>query len=48
MTRLQVDDQPVEQNASFMEATIQTASPTMSRVKLTRPIVPPERTEEEN
>ena len=48
LTRLQVDDQPVEQNASFMEATTQTASPTMSRVELTRPITPPDRTEEEN
>ena len=48
LTRLQVDDQPVEQNASFMEATTQTASPTMSRVELTRTIAPPDRTEEEN
>ena len=48
MTRLQVDDQPVEQNASFMEATTQTVSPTMSRVELTRPIIPPHRMEEEN
>ena len=47
-TRLQVDDQPVEQNASFMEATTQTDSPTMSRVELTRPIAPQDRTEEEN
>ena len=48
LTRLQVDDWPVEQNASFVEATTQTASPTMSGVKLTRPITPPDRTEEEN
>ena len=40
-TRLQV-----EQNASFMEVTTQTASPTMSGVELTRPIAPPDRTEE--
>ena len=31
-----------------MEATTQTASPTMSGVGLTRPIVPPDRTEMEN
>ena len=31
-----------------MEATTQTASPTMPRVELTRPIAPPDRTEEEN
>ena len=31
-----------------MEATTQTASPTMSRVELTRPITPPDRMEEEN
>ena len=43
-----VDDQPVEQNTSFMEATTQTASPTMSGVELTRPIAPPDRMEEEN
>ena len=48
MIRLQVDDQPVEQNASFMKATTQTASPTMSRVELTRPIIPLDRMEEEN
>ena len=40
--------QPVEQNTSFMEATTQTASPAMSSVELTRPITPPDRTEEEN
>ena len=48
LTRLQVDDWPVEQNARFMEATTQTASPTMSRVELTRPTAPPDRMEEEN
>ena len=47
-TRLQVDDHPVEQNASFMEATTQTASPTMSVVELTRPIALLDRMEEEN
>ena len=31
-----------------MEATTQIASPTMSEVELTRPITPPDRTEEEN
>ena len=31
-----------------MEATTQTASPTMSGVELTRPIAPLDRTEEEN
>ena len=31
-----------------MEATTQTASPTMSGVKLTRPMAPPDRMEEEN
>ena len=41
-------DQPFEQDASFMEATTQTASPTMSNVELTRPITPPDRMEEEN
>ena len=43
-----VGNQPVEQNTSFMEATTQTASPPMSGVGLTRPITPPDRTEEEN
>ena len=43
-----VGNQPVEQNISFMEANTQTASPTMSSVELTRPIAPPDRTEEEN
>ena len=31
-----------------MEATTQTTSPAMSGVELTRPITPPDRTEEEN
>ena len=43
-----VGNQPVEQNTSFMEATTQTTSPAMSNVELTRPITPPDRTEEEN
>ena len=43
-----VDDRPVEQNTSFTEATTQTASPTMSRAALTRPIAPPDRRKEEN
>ena len=47
-TRFQVDDWPVKQNASFMEATTQTTSPTISGVKLTRPIALLNRTEEEN
>ena len=41
-------NQPVEQDTSFMEATIQTASPAMSDVELTGPIIPPDRTEEES
>ena len=41
-------DQPVEQDTSFMEATTQTTSPTMSNVELTGPITPPDRTEEDN
>ena len=41
-------NQPVEQDASFMEVTTQTASPTMSNVELTGPIAPPDRMEEEN
>ena len=43
-----VGNQPVEQNTSFMGATIHTASPAMSSVELTRPITPLDRTEEEN
>ena len=43
-----VGNQPVEQNTSFMEATTQTASPTMSGVELTRPIAPLDRMEDEN
>ena len=43
-----VDDQPVEQNTSFMDTTTQTTSPIMSGVELTRPIAPPDRMEEEN
>ena len=41
-------NQPVEKDASFMEATTQTASPTMSDIELTGPITPPDRMEEEN
>ena len=41
-------DPPCEQNSIFMDATPQTTSPTMSRVKLTGPISPPDRMEEEN
>ena len=47
-TRLQVDDQPVGQNASLMEANIQGASPTMSGIRLTSPIASPDGMEEEN
>ena len=43
-----IDNQPVEQNTSFMEATTQTISPAMSWVELTRPITPLDRMEEEN
>ena len=48
LTRLQVDDQPVGQDTSLMEAATQTASTTMSRVELTSPITSPDQTEEEN
>ena len=41
-------NQPVEQKTTFMEATTQIASPTMSNVELTRPITPLDRMEEEN
>ena len=41
-------NQPVEQDTSFMEATTQTVSPTMSDVELTGPITPLDRMEEEN
>ena len=44
----QVGHQPYEQNTSFMEATTQTTSPTVSGVELTKPITPPDRMEEEN
>ena len=47
-TRLQVYDQPVGQDASLMEAATQTASTTMSRVKLTSPITSLDQMEEEN
>ena len=47
-TGLQVDEQPVGQNASLMEATTQAASPTMSGVKLMSPIASPDGMEEEN
>ena len=43
-----MDNQPIGQDASLMEATTQTASITMSRVDLTSPIAPPDETEEEN
>ena len=43
-----VGNQPVEQNTGFMEATTQATSPAMSGVELTRPLPPPDRTEEEN
>ena len=43
-----LDDQPGEQNAHFMEAATQTASPVMSDVKLTGHIAPLDRMEEEN
>ena len=41
-------NQPVEQDASFMDATTQTTSPTMFNVEPTGPITPLDRTEEEN
>ena len=47
-TRPQVDNQPIGQDASLMEATTQTASTTMSGVKLTSPITPPDWTEEKD
>ena len=46
-TRLQVGDWPIGQDASLIEAATQTASATMSGVKLTSPIAPPKQTEEE-
>ena len=39
LTRLQVDDQPIGQDTSLMEAATQTASTTMSWVKMTSPIM---------
>ena len=45
-TRLQMEDQPIGQDASLIEATTQTASTTPSGVKLTSPIAPPDWTEE--
>ena len=47
LTRLQVEDRPIGQDASLIEAATQTASATMSGVKLTSPITPPNQTEEE-
>ena len=46
-TRLQMEDQPIGQDASLIEATTQTASATTSGVELTSPITPPNWTEEE-
>ena len=46
-TRLQVDNQPIGQDASLIEAATQTASATVSGVKLTSPIAPPDWTEKE-
>ena len=46
-TRLQMEDQPIGQDASLIKATTQTASATTSGVELTSPIVPPDWTEEE-
>ena len=47
LTRLQVDDQPIGQDSSLIEAATQTSSTTMSGVELTSPIAPPDRAEEE-
>ena len=47
LTRLQVEDGLIGQDASLIEAATQTASATMSGVKLTSPIAPPNQTEEE-
>ena len=46
-TRLQVDDRPIGQNASLIEAATQTSSATLSEVELTSPIAPPHWAEEE-
>ena len=46
-TRLQVEDQPIGQDASLIEAATQTASATTSGVELTSPIAPANWTEEE-
>ena len=48
LTRPQVDNQPIQQDASLMEAATQTTSTTMSRVELTSPIAPLDWMEEEN
>ena len=48
LTRLQVDDPPVGQDTSLMEAATQTASTTMSGVELTSPIALLDWMEEEN
>ena len=45
--KLCMEDQLISQDASQIEATIQTASTTASVVKLTSPIVPPDWTEDE-
>ena len=47
LTRLQVDNQPIGQDASLIEAATQSASTTMSGVKLTSPIAPPNQAEKE-
>ena len=48
LTRPQVDNQPIGQDASLMEAATQIASTTMSGVELTSPITPLDQTEEKN
>ena len=46
-TKLQMEDQPIGQDASPIEAATQTATITASVVKLASPIIPPNQTEEE-
>ena len=46
-TKLQMEDQPIGQDASPIEAATQTASATASVVEMTSPIIPPDQTEEE-
>ena len=46
-TRPQMEDRPIGQDASLIEVATQTASATVSGVKLTSPITPPSQMEKE-